>query len=65
MIYKWTEENSVKFTEEIFEQLSHGKTCDTTVSSYKGPTRKEIGEEDKVRDPGSNHKLKAGTRRPY
>lgn len=34
IIYKWVEENLIEFSEEKFEQLAHGKTCDKTVSLY-------------------------------
>lgn len=41
----------MEFTDEKFEQLSCGKTCNTTVTPYKGPTGKEIGEQ-RVKDVG-------------
>lgn len=46
--YKWAEK-LIEFSEEIFEQVSHGKTCDTKVTPYKGPRGKEIGDEEKVK----------------
>lgn len=52
--------NLMEFTEEKFEQLSHGKIGNIAVTPYKGPTWKEIGIKEKDEDLGmiTNEKLK-------
>lgn len=51
----------MEFSEEKFEQ-SHGKICNIIVTPYKGPIRKETGEEDRGKDLKLiiNKKLKFG-----
>ena len=51
-IYKWAEENAMKFNEDKFEQLSYGDTNVVKIEPYKNPANKEIQSENTVKDLG-------------
>lgn len=40
----------MEFTKENFEQPSHGKTCDATVTPHERPTGNEIDEKHRTKD---------------
>ena len=51
-IYKWAEENVMKFNEKKFEQMTCGETKEIDCVCYKTATGTEIERKDKVKDLG-------------
>lgn len=51
-IYKWAEENVMKFNERKFEHMTCGKVKEITIEPYKTSTGTEIESKDKVKDLG-------------
>ena len=58
-IYRWAEENVMKFNETKFEQMTCGVTKEVSVEPYKTSTGKEIEFKSRVKDLGvvTNEKL--------
>ncbi|CAL4227371.1 unnamed protein product, partial [Meganyctiphanes norvegica] len=58
-IYRWAEENVMKFNEMKFEQITCGVTKEVSVEPYKTSTGKEIEFKSRVKDLGvvTNEKL--------
>ena len=51
-IYKWANENAMKFNENKFEPMSHGVTAGVEVQSYKTPSENNIKPSSRVKDLG-------------
>ena len=51
-IYKWANDNSMKFNENKFEQMSHGVTVGVEVEPYKTPSENNIKPSTRVKDLG-------------
>ena len=52
IIYKWAEENKMKFNANKFEQIAHGKRENIEVEPYKTPSGDPIMIKDTVKDLG-------------
>ena len=52
VIYKWAEENKMKFNANKFEQIAHGKKENAEVEPYKTPSGDPILIKDTVKDLG-------------
>ena len=51
-IYKWAEDNAMKFNENKFKQLSYGQVDNVSIESYKNPSKEDIQRSDVVKDLG-------------
>ena len=51
-VYKWAEENVMKFNENKFQQISHGNSQNIEIDSYKNPLGEEIKIGERVKDLG-------------
>ena len=49
-IYKWADDNLMKFNESKFEQLTYGDTKNIEIEMYKNPSNENIKSEDSVKD---------------
>ena len=49
-IYKWAQDNSMKFNSNKFEQLNYGEVNDVTAVPYKNSANEEITSGDTVKD---------------
>ena len=52
IIYKWAQDNSMKFNSNKFEQLSCGEIKDVTTVPYKNPANEDIISGNTVKDLG-------------
>ena len=52
VIYKWAEDNMMKFNKKKFEQMSWGDTNGIDISPYKTPSGEDIQYKKKVKDLG-------------
>ena len=52
VIYKWAEENKMKFNANKFEQIVHGKIENVDVEPYKTPSGDPIVIKDTIMDLG-------------
>ena len=52
IVYKWAEDNAMKFNGNKFEQLSYGQVDNVNVESYKNPSGEDIQRSDVVKDLG-------------
>ena len=51
-IYKWAQENSMKFNSNKFEQLNYGEENDVTAVPYKNSANEDIISGNTVKDLG-------------
>ena len=51
-IYRWAENNLMKFNEAKFEQITYGETHNIAIDMYKNPSNENIERGDSVRDLG-------------
>ena len=51
-IYKWAEDNIMKFNDNKFEQLNYGTLNKEEIESYKNPSNNDISKSDIVKDLG-------------
>ena len=52
IIYKWADENKMKFNTNKFEQIAHGKRENIEVEPYKTPSGDPFMIKDAVKDLG-------------
>ena len=52
VIYKWAQDNKMKFNENKFEQMAYGRIENLNIDPYKNPNGKDIQVKETVKDLG-------------